>query len=508
MMSVNGQSSNAELDLVELPNGWTATTLDQILITLESGSRPRGGVRGIEAGVPSIGGEHLNDKGGFRFESIKFVPLEFYQSMNAGHIRNGDILIVKDGATTGKVSLVRPDFSYSPAVVNEHVFICRTSNEVLSSFVFYYLFSGQGQDRILQNFRGSAQGGINQGFTRGTLVPIAPVAEQKRIVAEIEELLAQVTAVRGPLVRVPKIMKRFRQAVLAAACSGKLTEDWRETHPDVESSNKLIQRLFGERALAKVISNEDLIEPHEIPDDWSWMRCHGLCDRNRIITYGVIKLGPPVTDGVPTLRSSDVRWLHIDDSNIKRISSKIASKYSRTFLKGGEVLVTVRGTLGGIAVVPDNMKGYNISREVAVVPVHPSISAKFVSLAIGSNWSQSWLNEVAKGVAYTGINIRDLKRLPIPMPPTEEQYEIVRRIEALFMLADIIEKCVESAKIRTDKLTQSILGKAFRGELVPTEAELARQEGRDYESASELLARIRERKEIAIPRVRRSKRNG
>lgn len=94
------------------------------------------------------------------------------------------------------------------------------------------------------------------------------------------------------------------------------------------------------------------------------------------------------------------------------------------------------------------------------------------------------------------------------MPPTEEQYEIVRRIEALFMLADIIEKCVESAKIRTDKLTQSILGKAFRGELVPTEAELARQEGRDYESASELLARIRERKEIAIPRVRRSKRNG
>jgi len=106
----------------DLPEGWVETTLDQLLQGLESGSRPKGGVRGITEGIPSIGGEHLNENGSFRFESVKFVPYSFFERMNQGHIQTGDILIVKDGATTGKVALVRDDFPYDPAVVNEHVF--------------------------------------------------------------------------------------------------------------------------------------------------------------------------------------------------------------------------------------------------------------------------------------------------------------------------------------------------------------------------------------------------
>ncbi len=84
-----------------------------------------------------------------------------------------------------------------------------------------------------------------------------------------------------------------------------------------------------------------------------------------------------------------------------------------------------------------------------------------------------------------------LKCWPIPLPPLPEQHEIVRRVEALFRLADAIEKRVAAATGRAEKLTQAILAKAFRGELVPTEAELARREGRTYEPASVLLERIR-----------------
>lgn len=83
----------------------------------------------------------------------------------------------------------------------------------------------------------------------------------------------------------------------------------------------------------------------------------------------------------------------------------------------------------------------------------------------------------------------------MPLPPLEEQFEIVRRIEALFEIATAIEKRVAAAAGRADKLTQAILKKAFRGELVPTEAELARCEGRDYEPASVLLERIRKTRE-------------
>src|SRR4030042_1135029 len=107
-----------------LPEGWIEITLNQILQALKSGSRPKGGVRGIKEGIPSIGGEHINENGGFRFETIKFVSHNFFKQMNHGHIQTGDILIVKDGATTGKVALVRDDFPYNPAVVTEHVFIC------------------------------------------------------------------------------------------------------------------------------------------------------------------------------------------------------------------------------------------------------------------------------------------------------------------------------------------------------------------------------------------------
>ena len=130
-----------------------------------------------------------------------------------------------------------------------------------------------------------------------------------------------------------------------------------------------------------------------------------------------------------------------------------------------------------------------------MIPIHTGLDSRFFCLAIASKWSQNWLSEVTKGVTYEGVNIRDLKQLPLPVPPITEQQEIVCRVESLFKLADTIEKHVEAARLRADKLTQSMLAKAFRGELVPTEAELARQEGRSYEPASILLERIKAERE-------------
>jgi type I restriction enzyme S subunit len=139
---------------LDLPEGWLETSLKALLVSLESGSRPKGGVRGIKEGVPSIGGEHLDEKGGFRVENVKFVPRTFFKAMNRGHINLGDVLVVKDGATTGKVALVRNDFPHREAVVNEHVFICRPTGAVLPTYLFMFLFSADGQERILENFQG------------------------------------------------------------------------------------------------------------------------------------------------------------------------------------------------------------------------------------------------------------------------------------------------------------------------------------------------------------------
>ena len=104
---------------------------------------------------------------------------------------------------------------------------------------------------------------------------------------------------------------------------------------------------------------------------------------------------------------------------------------------------------------------------------------------------QANLDQFAPATSQKNINIAILSDVAVPLPPSTEQHEIVRRVEALLNLADVIEKRVAAATNRAENLIQSILGKAFRGELVTTEAELARQEGRSYESASVLLSKIK-----------------
>src|SRR5262249_35692897 len=152
------------------------------------------------------------------------------------------------------------------------------------------------------------------------------------------------------------------------------------------------------------------------------------CDPSRAICYGVIKLGRDWPTGVPCLRTSDVKPLRLETTDVKHIAPEISNEYRRTLLRGDEVLVNLRGTLGGGAVVPHEVWGWNISREVALVPV-AHVSSEFIAVWIASRPCQSWLTGVAKGVAYTGINIEDLRVLPVAMPSASEQQEIVRRVE-------------------------------------------------------------------------------
>ncbi|MBU1932256.1 restriction endonuclease subunit S, partial [Patescibacteria group bacterium] len=113
--------------------------------------------------------------------------------------------------------------------------------------------------------------------------------------------------------------------------------------------------------------------------------------------------------------------------------------------------------------------------------------------------ARSDLDQFAPATSQKNINISILSNVAVPLPPFFEQHEIVRRVETLFELADAIEKRVAAAKERAEKLTQAILAKAFRGELVPTEAELASREGRSYEPASALLAKIKAQRNDAQP---------
>jgi len=177
-------------DLSEHPKGWKWIKLDG-LVLIESGKRPRGG--STEKGVPSLGGEQLLPNGEVNWKKLRYIPESFFDTLKKGKVKPGDILVVKDGATTGKTVFVK-DLPFKKVAVNEHVFILRPLNKekLLSRYLFFVLFSKIGQEQIRILFHGATQGGITQRDIREIRIPLPPLKEQKRIVARIEEILSRV----------------------------------------------------------------------------------------------------------------------------------------------------------------------------------------------------------------------------------------------------------------------------------------------------------------------------
>jgi type I restriction enzyme S subunit len=248
--------------------------------------------------------------------------------------------------------------------------------------------------------------------------------------------------------------------------------------PEQQRIVTILDEGFEGIATAKANAEKNLQNARELFDShlqsvfgrrnhgWTEKPLVELCLHNRIITYGVIKLGEEIPNGVPCLRTSNVRWLRIDVGGMKRISPSLSENYSRTILQGGEVLVNVRGTLGGVAVVPEEMAGWNVSREVAVVPVDPArINPAFLSFLIGSRSSQQWLGGKKKGAAYVGINIEDLRLLPVTAPKMADQLAVVTHLEAVQEETLRLESIFQQKIDALDDLKQSLLHRAFNGDL-------------------------------------------
>jgi type I restriction enzyme S subunit len=155
--------------------------LENTLATFETGKRPKGGAS--SSGIPSLGGEHITAEHGIKLVPMKFVPESFYRSMNKGGIRAGDVLIVKDGATTGRIGMIETNFPFKEAAVNEHLFLLRPNPHLLDAqYLYFYLRSTKGQAEIMSDFRGAAQGGISREIGKKVRVPLLALDEQRRIV--------------------------------------------------------------------------------------------------------------------------------------------------------------------------------------------------------------------------------------------------------------------------------------------------------------------------------------
>ena len=168
---------------------WPLVELKNILTTIESGSRPKGGANRISGGVLSLGGEHIDNQSGFiTLAAPKYVPISFFTNATKGQIKTGDILLCKDGALTGKIAKVGQELDGQSAMVNEHVFILRSSDIITQNYVFAYLYSEQGQRLLRSEITGSAQGGLSQTNLSQISIPFPPLNIQQQVVSECEAI--------------------------------------------------------------------------------------------------------------------------------------------------------------------------------------------------------------------------------------------------------------------------------------------------------------------------------
>lgn len=154
---------------------------------IESGKREKGGA--LKQGIPSLGAEHLNENGSFNLEDskMKYISNDFFEKMQKGKVKKGDIILVKDGATTGKVSFVDDTFPFEKVAINEHVFLIRTKEEYYNKYIFYLLYSEFGKKNVLNDFRGATIGGISKEFVNFN-IKIPKIDEQIRIVKKLDKV--------------------------------------------------------------------------------------------------------------------------------------------------------------------------------------------------------------------------------------------------------------------------------------------------------------------------------
>jgi type I restriction enzyme S subunit len=324
--------------------------------------------------------------------------------------------------------------------------------------------------------------------------PLPPLPEQQRIIAKVEEVLNQANRSRERLAKVPKILKAFRQSVLAAACSGRLTEDWRESNrlnaPDSPS------HLEDEAA------DTSLLPPdNSLPDSWAISTVAKIVSKVEAGKNIRCEERPPNAEEVGIVKISSVTWGEFDENESKTLIERGLFLPERQ-INRGDLLISRANTIdlvGACVIVGTVRRTLMLSDKILRLCVTDSDLKVWLLFWLRSRLGRFQIENAATGnqLSMRNISQENLKRLVIAVPPRREQREIVRRVEILFKLADKIEKRVESATKRADRLTQSVLAKAFRGELVPNEAELARREGRDYEPASVLLDRIKAQREIA-----------
>lgn len=462
---------------MNFPEGWTSSALTELIsfaIGGDWGKDEEFNEYGYTQAYCIRGSEFRN----WIYEKGKTASLRKIKesSLQTRKLQKGDILLEISGGgpeqPVGRTVLIDDDVldfePNIPKICTNFLRLLRPTNYLNSAYLNFYLLYFYNTGEVV-NYQGGSNNLRNLKFNdyMTISIPLAPLNEQQRIVAKLEAILAKVQSAKAHLGSIPELLKRTRQAILTAAVSGKLTEDWRE-------ENNLSFGEWEETTLGDVMVSS-LYGPRFSKNDYQ-------------------------SEGIPTIRTTDIDdYGNIVLNDPPYISENIAN-LDKWGLIHGDLLVTRTGSIGKCAVYDDEIgpalpSAYLIRFRFA----KEKVSTRFIFWFLMSPVGQELLGLGSTAITQPNINVPTIKSFPISLPSLKEQTLIVDKIQELFERLDRVDYVHRSVREAIDQITQSTLVKAFRGELVP-------QDPND-EPASVLLERIKAERALQaskpkLPKVR------
>ncbi|MBL4278355.1 restriction endonuclease subunit S [Vibrio fluvialis] len=413
----------------ELPKGWVSVTLNKVVDKIVGGGTPSKSIPSYyEGDIPWMTVKDMNKS--YLTDTIDHITQEAIENSSTNLIPAGTPIIATR-MSLGKI--VRAGFD---SAINQDLKALFINREV-SDLYFEYWYRSQSM-KVESLGTGTTVKGIRLEVINALEFPLAPLPEQKRIVEKLDEVLAQVDTIKARLDGIPDLLKRFRQSVLASAVSGKLTEEWR----GIAMIDGPIQKNLGD-----VITN--------IGQGWS-PKCESTPAENG--EWGVIK-------------TSSVQNISFIEHENKALPKSLEARPEHELL-AGDILTTRAGPrvrCGITAYVDTTRPNLMICDKVYRYRVKESEGfSKYLVYLLNAPQYLAEIEKMKTGISDSGMNLTQskFKQLPLFWPHIEEQKEIVRLVDQYFAFADTIEAQVKKAQVRVDNLTQSILAKAFRGELV------------------------------------------
>ncbi|MDI4662997.1 restriction endonuclease subunit S [Xanthobacter autotrophicus] len=484
-----------------LPKGWVEAPLSQVTTKIGSGATPKGGHTAYAtSGTPLIRSQNVHFSG---FTDVGLAYLDDAQARNLDSVtvRHGDVLLNITGASIGRVTLA-PE-RMDGARVNQHVSIIRPAEGMNSAFIAGFLASPSMQQLIIAENYGVTRQALTKGMIEAIKLPVPPLPEQRRIVAKIDSLTTKSRRARDHLDHIPRLVEKYKQAILAAAFRGDLTREWRARKSADDVSPAALEELrkeawgtFSASSRYSVADGIDWRPDIDLPPGWVWASVDQL---SHLIQYGSSAKTNDDETGVAVLRMGNLQGGSLDLNSLKYLPQD-HHEFPTLLLQRGDVLFnrTNSAELVGKTAVYDEEPARASFASYLIRIKTCGFVPRLLSAYINSHYGREWVASVVnQQVGQANVNGTKLRQLGVPVMPLAEQAELLHRIETAFAWIDRLAAEATSARKLIDRLDQAVLAKAFRGELVP-------QDPSD-EPAGMLLERIRAERGAA-PKPRRGRR--